>query len=352
MPFQRPTLSELVVRIKQDFVSRFGVVGAVLRRSVIDVLAKVLAGAAHYLHGHMEWISKQVLPDTADEDWLIRHAALYGLALEAATYAKASVTVTGTSGTIIPAGTVLLRSDAEEYLTDAEVTISGGTTTADVTAVVAGSGGTLEAAQELTFESPLAGVDSTVTVVASTLDGTDQESADALEARLLERLRNPPAGGAEADYVAWAKTVAGVTRVWVYPLELGAGTVTVRFVRDNDSGSIIPSAGEVTAVQDVIDALRPVTASVTVAAPIGMPLNFTIDLTSTGDTAAARAAIEAELEDMLLRDAEPGGTILLSHILTAIGVADGVADFTLSSPAADVTHTGGQLATMGTITWI
>ena len=54
MSFERPTLPDLVSRIQTDFVSRLALTGAVLRRSVVTVLARVLAGAAHMLHGHLE----------------------------------------------------------------------------------------------------------------------------------------------------------------------------------------------------------------------------------------------------------------------------------------------------------
>ncbi|MGH9349377.1 MAG: baseplate J/gp47 family protein, partial [Vicinamibacterales bacterium] len=170
-----------------------------------------------------------------------------------------------------------------------------------------------------------------------------------LRIRLLDRMRQPPHGGAAADYAMWAKDVAGVTRAWVYPLELGAGTVTVRFVRDDDAGGIIPDAGEVAAVQTYINERRPVTAAVTVVAPVAVPLAFTIEITP--DTSAIRAAVQAELEDLLERDAEPGGTILLSQIKVAIGAAAGVDDFVVTVPAGNVAHSTGQIATMGTITW-
>jgi len=122
----------------------------------------------------------------------------------------------------------------------------------------------------------------------------------------------------------------------------------VRFVRDDDA-SIIPDAGEVAAVQAHIDALRPVTAQVTVVAPVAVPLNFT--LLVVPNTAAVKTAVEAELRALLQREAEPGGTILISHIREAISIATGETNYTLTTPAADVTHTTGQMATMGTITW-
>jgi uncharacterized phage protein gp47/JayE len=64
-----------------------------------------------------------------------------------------------------------------------------------------------------------------------------------------------------------------------------------------------------------------------------------------------QAAVAAELADLLRREAEPGGTILVSHLREAISIAVGETNHVLSSPAADVTHATGQIATLGTITW-
>jgi uncharacterized phage protein gp47/JayE len=155
-------------------------------------------------------------------------------------------------------------------------------------------------------------------------------------------------GGAKSDYEAWALQVAGVTRAWVYPLENGPGSVVVRFVRDNDA-DLIPDAAEVSAVQHYIDDLRPVTANVSVQAPTAAPLNLTIQLTP--NTAAVRAAVTAELADVVRREAMPGGTLLLSHLREAISVAAGEINNVLATPTADVTHAPGQMPVLGTITW-
>lgn len=351
MPFQRPTLTELVERSGQDFVSRLALAGAALRRSVIGVLARVVAGAAHSLHGHLDYLAKQVFPDTSELEYLERQGALYGISRKAATFAVGDVTFTGTNGTLIPAGTVLQRSDALQYETDADATIASGTATAAVTALTSGDASNADAAVALTLVSPIIGVSSSATVAAGGLTlGSDQESDDDLRQRIKERIQFAPQGGAADDYVAWAKEVAGVTRAWTFPAELGAGTVTVRFVRDDDA-SIIPDAAEVTAVQEYIDERRPVTALVTVVAPVATPLNFTIAVVP--DTVATRAAVEAELRDLLNRDEiVPGGTLPLSQIRTSIGIAEGVTDYTLSAPSADVTRTTGQITTFGAITWV
>lgn len=354
MSFQRPTLPQLIDRIQTDFTSRLELVGALLRRALVYVLVRVLAGAAHMMHGHLQFLGQQLFPDQSIDEFLIRQAGLFGLSKNSATFAKATITVTGTNGTIIPGHTSsvttrLSSSAGFEYDVDADVTIAGGTATLALTAVLAGSASTLLPGIVLTFESPIGGVSSTGAVVASTSDGADEETIDGLRARLLERMSNPPEGGSVTDYIEWTEQVAGVTRVWVAPLGLGPGTVVVRFTRDLDVGSPIPDTGEVAVVQAYLDNLRPAHATVTAIAPIDSPLALALSITP--DTSENRAAIAASFADMLYRDASPGGTILLSAILTAIGSVDGVADYTLSSPVANVTHTTGQLASPGTITY-
>lgn len=354
MPFARPTLAALIIRIGADLRGRLEVTGPILRRAMADVLSAVWAGGVHTLHGYLEWLSRQLFGDTAEREALLRMAALYGITPTAATYASGNVTATGTNGTVIPAETILRLDEASSYRVTTGQTIAAGTATLPVEAVLAGEDGNLAEAATLSFESPIAGVNSTATVATGGITGgNDEEGTEELRDRYLLRLREPPEGGADQDYEAWALAVAGVTRAWVYPIENGLGTVVVRFVRDGDV-SIFPDAGEVTAVQTALDAERPITAEVTAAAPSDLPVDFTIALTP--DTTDTRAAVEAELADLLERVAEPGdgagrGTILLSAIRTAIGVAEGVTDYTLTVPSADVVPAVGELATVGAFTW-
>lgn len=351
MPWTRPALQELLDRAQQDYVSRLPLEGAILRRSVVNVLARVQAGAAHMMHGRLEFAARQLFPTSAEAEGVLQWAAIYGLSPNAASFASGTVVLTGTDGSVAPAGTILGRADGQRYELDADATIASGTATVAVTALAAGAAGTLTADQPLTFESPITGISSTATVDESTQDGTDQESNENLLVRLLERIAYAPQGGAAADYIAWAKLVAGVTRAWAYPQELGAGTVTVRFVRDGDgSGSaIIPSAGEVEAVQDLIDLVRPATANVTVVAPTAVPRDFTISITP--DTPTIRAAVAAELADLIRRDVEPGGTLLYSQVTLAVGESPGVTDYEVTSPAGDTNYATGEVPVMGTVTW-
>lgn len=349
MPFERPSLTDLIDRAAADIETRLPGTDARLRRSNLNVLARVHAGAVHGLYGYLDYLARQLMVDMAEGAYLERYASIWGVPRLPAAFAAGNVTFTGTTGTVVPAGTELQRADGQVYATTADVTLTSGTGTTAVRAAVAGAAGNASAGVSLTLSAPIAGINTAVTVsVGGLSQGADVEDDDSLRSRILRRIQEPPHGGNRGDYVGWALEVPGVTRAWCYPLELGPGTVTVRFVRDDDA-SPIPDAGEVAAVQAYIEERRPVTAQVTVVAPIAVPLDF--DITLVPNTAATRAAVEAELADVLRREAEPGGTILISHLREAISVAAGETNHILNSPSADVTFTTGQIATLGTFTW-
>ena len=352
MSFSRPTLKTLIDRAMADINSRLPEGDSRLSLNVLNVLAFVGGGAANGLYGYLDWQANQLMIDRCELEYLDRWASIWSVTRKAAAPATGSVAFTGTTGVTVPTGTVLQRADGQQFLTTADVTMVAG---AGTTSVVAGSGGAATntaTATNLNLVSPIAGITSTAAVAAAGLTGgADGELDDALRARLLARIQAPPEGGSSADYVNWALQIAGVTRAWCYPSELGAGTVSVRFVRDNDVGGNIPDVGEVATVQAYLDARRPVTAQLTVVAPVAAPINFQIQAL-TPNTAAVEAAVQAELQDLLLREAIPGGTILLSHIHAAISAAAGESDHVLVAPAANVVNAIGAISTMGTVTWL
>lgn len=354
MPFARPTLAELIDRVRGDLRGRLEIGGPLLRRAMVDVLGAVWGGSVHTLYGLLDWLAKQLFGDTAEREQLLRMAALYGITPVPATFATGNVTATGTNGTPIPVDTILRLDAVTSYRVTVGQVLVFGTATLPVVAVLAGSAANIPAGTSLTFESPVAGVNASGAVVADIVNGVDEEGTEELRARYLLRLREPPEGGSDQDYEAWALAVAGVTRAWVYPNELGLGTVVVRFVLDG-AVSIFPDPGTVAAVQAALAAQRPITAAVTAVAPTNLAVAFTIHVVP--DNADTRTAVAAELADLLQRVAEPGdgagrGTVLLSQIRTAIGTADGVTDYSMTVPAVDVVPSVGNLSTVGVITWV
>lgn len=356
MAFNRPTLQTIVQRLQADINSRLAGADAYITKAVLYVIARAVAGVAHGLYGHQAHTALQIIPDTADSEQLERQAFWLGRGTtrNPAIAATGSVTFIGTDGAVIPAGATLQRSDGIEYTTDIEGVISGGSVDTTVTATSTGQDTNANAGQSLSLISPIAGVQSTATVAAGGINGgTDIETPESLLARLKNIVRQTPQGGSVDDYSAWAQEVSGVTRVWVMPAWNGLGTLGLYFTRDNDA-SLIPDAGEVQAVQEYIDTVRPVTADVTVYAPTASPIDMTIQLAP--NDSAVQAAVQAELDDLLRREAnvEDGngsGAILLSHLREAISIATGETDHVLVSPVADVTPGLGGIATLGNITW-
>jgi uncharacterized phage protein gp47/JayE len=351
MAFNRPTLSDLVTRIEGDLVSRLQIVSTVLRRAVVRIIARVIAGATHGLHGYLEWASRQLFVSSADADQLDRHGADIGVSRKLATYANGNVTLSGTNGTTIPASTRLQRSDGVTYSITSGGIIAGGVATLAVKALVAGVDGNAAAAAALSMVSPIAGINSAAAVAAGGLvNGIDTENDENYRTRILQRKRNPPHGGSVADFEAWALEVAGVTRAWVFANYGGLGNVGITFVQDNEPG-IIPISGKVSELQAYIDdsSRRPVASSAVVYAPTAVPLNLSITLTP--NSAPVRAAVTAELQDLLYRDGEPESTLLLSHINAAISNAAGETNHVLTVPTADQTYSQTQIPVLGVITF-
>jgi uncharacterized phage protein gp47/JayE len=352
MPFNRPTLSELIERAVSDLDSRIPGADARLRSSNLGVLARVHSGAVHSLYGYLDFISRQIMPDTAEAEYLERWASIWGISRKPAASACGWLTLTASRSTVISGASTWQRSDGALFILDPNAVgpFIVPAMMLPVVAVVAGLGGNTAAGSTLTIVNPISGVDSAAIVFAPGLTGASDIETDAeLLARLLARIRNPPHGGAAFDYVAWALEVPGVTRAWCYPLYTGDGTVGIFFVCDNDA-SIIPNSAKVLLVQNYINTVRPVTAAATVYAPTAHTLNLTISVTPNTDD--VKSAVTAELTDLLSRDSAPGATIYLSRIREAVSLAAGETNNSVTLPAADFTSTAAQMAVLGAITWV
>lgn len=357
MAYTRPTLTELRERILADIASRLPTEGGspatVLRRSLAGVLGIAEAGAVHSLYGYLAYIARQALPDTADDEDLVRWSQIWlSTGRKAATYATGirAVQVSGTAGKVLDQGSKLVRSDGQQYVTTESITLGTTTGLVSVRALTAGDSANTSAGIALSLFQPVDGFQSGALVVSPGITGgVDEESIEELRSRVLKRIKQPPQGGSEADYETWALEVAGVTRAWVRPRLMGPGTVVVLVADDNADTAPIPSDATVAAAQLHIESVRPVTAEVFVAAPSVLAVPVTVAISP--DTTATRAAVVAELEDLFLREAEPGGAIKLSKIREAVSIASGIEDSRVDSPITNPQGTAGQIPVLGTITW-
>lgn len=350
MPLSRPTLGELRNRYEQDLAARLGL-SALIPQGPAAAIAAVIAGAAHSMHGAVQYQADQVWPDSCDSANLDRFGLLLSEPRKAAVAASGRVSIVGTNGTTIAAGSLVQRADGRRFSTQAAATIVGGAALVDVLAAVPGYGGNTAPLTALTMASSVVGTVTAVSVDDAGLDGgADEEGDEAFRARLVKRFAAAPGVGTAADYERWALQVAGVTRAWPLPGNQGAGTVGLAFVLDDDPISIVPTATKVAEVQAYIDARKPVEVSFLAFAPTLTAINFTIAVVP--DTTAVRDAVLASLEDLFLREGRPGSTIPLSHVREAISLAPGETDHVLTVPSTDIVIGAGAIAVVGTITWV
>lgn len=379
MPWPRPTLTQLIDQAQQDVAASPAGLSGFLRRAVMPILAIVQAGFAYLHYAYLDYIAKQSVPWTATDEDLFGWAALIGDYQEDATASSGTCTFSGTANTPIPAETIF-TSGGLSFTSTASATVnSAGLVTVPITCTTTGAAGNLGVGVSMSLASPISGISTSSGVVVSLTGGTDQETQAALRTRMLQDYAAPPQGGDLADYTSWAKKVSGVSRAWANPNGAGAGTVVVYVMLDQAESAhagfpqgtnggaasetrITAATGDQLAVANAIFITQPVTALVSVVAPVNTPVPFTITGLGSNNTAAMQIAIEAALTDMFLQQGNAGGTLNPSTMAAwpaidqsawyeAIGAISGLTAFNIPTPAAAISPTTGELFTLGACTF-
>lgn len=164
--------------------------------------------------------------------YLDRHAEVFELVRNPATFADGEITFAGEDGTLVPAGTQVEAvvanpdDDVPTFQTLVDGTIDGtGSVTIAVRATEAGVIGNVGPAAATEEGSPIVGVTARSNAEAI-VGGVEAEDDEGLRKRLILRLQ--PAGpGNQKDYIRWSLDEPGVGRVTVIPIADGPNTVTV-----------------------------------------------------------------------------------------------------------------------------
>jgi uncharacterized phage protein gp47/JayE len=376
----RPTLDTLNARGKAEVEAKLPGAASRLPKTPESVLSTVSAGHAHGLYGRMERAERQRFPLYMDDDQVDESLRLYkvsdgqgGYGRIPAKKASGTINVTATSNATVNEGEELsfkgrlYTIDAGESYT---FPAAGGTHEFAVTARVAGEDSNITVSPALvTFTSPPADVNENAVVVAIG-GGTEQETLAAGKVRLQEAIRTPGAGGAAEDFRAMARASSTlVTRAWEKQRYNGQGTMLVLIANDNENPPTADAAVVAIAqayLQDTdasgyITGEAPTTAIVTVQSVAAKALAVTASITiETGavweddEGDGVKADVEAEIAALVARVAGardgPGVTITTEEISGAIQRAAGVKSHTLTTPAADVTHTDLQIPYVGSHT--
>lgn len=354
MAFNRPTLGQLIKTAEAQINALVPGADARLRFSMLNVFARVWAALADGLYSALVFLSRQLFAVTATRVFLERIAQSYGISRLSAAAAQGCVDLTGAPNTPVPVGTVFQRADGLQYqLTAGIVLPASGVAQLPAIALTTGVIGNAAAGVKLQPVSTIAGLTGAVVCDDEIAGGADDELDEALRARLLDRLRNPPGAGTVADWRRWAFSLsAAVTRVWVVPLAYGPSTVAVVFALDGQG--IVPPASVIAQMKTHLAQFTPAGSMLTVFAPTLRPVDFSINEIPSSDP-GVRQNILAELSDLLYREGGPGSTIPLTHFAEAISSAQGEYDHVLHMPSGAITLRSAaptfEVGVLGTVSW-
>lgn len=298
-----PTIEELKQQAISDIESKLGRSAPLLPVSVWDILATAMAGLAYLVLKFGQWVRRQIFVSTADWDALLELGLQYGLTPNPAQVFIGEITATGTNGTLIPSGSILVLN-GNTYVTDELGEIVSGSAIIPFRATKAGAGSNLTVSSTLEFSTPIVGINRSVTVTGITQSGEDAEAdennPEPFRRRVTFRQQFPPQGGAIPDYVVWATEVPGIAEAFVF--NPGGTTVNVYpLTTSTDKDARIPDAPKLAEVQAYLeDPIRKVLG----ADPVALAFtNVGVRTTITNlvpNTAELRATIETEIENYLL----------------------------------------------------
>jgi uncharacterized phage protein gp47/JayE len=356
MPWSTPTLRTVRGLVRDSVNASLPGADATVPNSVLRVVSDTQGALCHLTLQYIDWLALQLMPDTAETEWLDRHAQIWlvnadgSIGRKLATLSNGSVSMTALSvPTLVPQYTPVTGATGVAFETLADVLVATDPTTLAVRALDPGTVGNLVAGTPLTVDVP--GITGTATVVE--LDhGTDDETDSQLRYRLLLRIRQPPMGGDATDYEQWALSIPGVTRAWSYPLEMGIGTVTVRFMMDDLRATNFgfPLPQDVDMVTDYLSTVRPVAVKdFFVEAPIPYPINVHMPWLDL-DSAATRNAITDSLLTQFYNRSKPGQTWYRAWTDEAIINAPGVNAYGLDAADQPMAN-NGFMPMLGDITY-
>lgn len=311
--FARPSLQTLKHRIMADIDTQLP--GAISRpqKSVLSVLAIVLAGVFHTLYGFGAWILQQIDPLTATEEWLLIWGSRLGVPRKPALSATGTCLFAGDSNIEIPAGTEIVNPVSKGVYK----TLSSGAagTFIDIEAIEPGLAGNRPLSEAegrgnvFTLLTPVEGIELDVSITAIT-GGADQESLSSWATRIATRLKERQQIGDKDDYHEWAlQSHTDIIDARVSPNTPAAGEITIRVVVQGDNP--FPSAAVLADAQQQIDTIRNAGATVYLA-PMSQQA-VAVRIAGISDT-ATQTAIENDIKTMLSQKRERGSSLYPEEI--------------------------------------
>lgn len=298
--------------------------------------------AAYFAEYILPEAIKTIFPKYAENyaDLMMDHAELRGLVRKAAAYATGEITITGASGTEIPAGSLFSTASINgepsvEFITteDGEIGESG-TVTIPIKALEPGIIGNVAAGTIIMNASAITGI-SSVTNESDITGGTAEESIEDLQQRIIDYDSSQGVSyvGSEADYKRWALEVEGTGSAVIISPTDDTGLVTIVLTDANGDPAnetlrtavynhiIRPDAPE--------ERLAPINGgNITVVAPqtLNITISVIIKISSTKPLSTIKESILAALKTYMI-EASEDQVVRYTKIGSIISKTDGVEDY-------------------------
>lgn len=343
------TINEIFQEMRSCFGERTGMEP----REGCDLSARMYAVAAqvYSLYIQADWVVRQAFPQTAEGNHLDYHAQLRGLERKPAVAAEGTVRFTAgdTAGTgrEIPKGTVCMTAGLVRFETTRSVVLEAGklTTEAPVRALEPGAAGNISAGTIVSMAVAPIGI-SSCTNPKEFAGGADGETDGALRVRVLDTFKRLPNGANTAFYQQGALSFDQVAAATVIPRPRGVGSVDV--VPATLAG--LPSAELLKELKDYFDERREIAVDLQIRAPGTERVNIAVQVKP--EEGQNKTEVLRRVEDTLrgwFTGKLLGQDILRARLGELIYHCEGVANYAITTPAADKLIDDDVLPVLGTL---
>lgn len=323
--------------------------------SDIGIRLKVLAAELFSIDTNIEWLKNQMFPQTAIGKQLDYHAQERGIERKAASKSKGILKFSrpskATYDISIPKGTVCSTngSDIVRVVTVEDVTLPAGelSVTVEAQSEVGGSNTNVAVGNICVMVTIPAGMGSVTNTTAFT-GGNDQESDEKLRERILFSYENISNGTNCAFYRDCALSFDEVNSVSVVATPRGSGSVDVYIA--GKGGTVDSSL--VTEVQSYINELREINVDAKVKSPslVSVAVTGTVKPKSGYQVDDVINACKVSLQNYF-DSLSIGQAVKKIDLYNAIFSTEGVENYALTVPVADITINKTSLAVKGILTF-
>lgn len=339
--------------IYQELLASFGERTGLEPREGCDLSARMYALAAQVcaLYIQADWVVRQAFPQTAEGEYLDAHAQLRGLERKNPVAAQGTVRFTAGEAAetprSIPKGTVCMTAGLVRFETTEEGVLAANELTADVPvqALEAGAAGNISAGAIVSMAVAPMGI-ATCTNPQAFAGGADGEEDETLRGRVLDTFKRLPNGANAAFYEREALSFDQVAAVAVVSRPRGVGSVDI--VPATLAG--VPGEALLEQLQDYFEERREIAVDLEVRAPETVTVNIQVQVEPQEgrNTEEVLDRVEQAVQDWFTGKLL-GQDILRARLGHLIYSCDGVANYEIAAPAADVPVEKDQLPILGTL---